>query len=213
MLILRAVIREVLRWRPPTPFGVPHFTDQDRVYNGYHIKKDEFQMHPIDFMHDSHPKTLGSIIMANQLAISRDPSEYPDPEEFRPERWLEPGWPTYREPLTRYPDIRNAPAFEHGIRSCPGQELAKTEVCTLISSIAWAFDVKRKEGRPGAHLPWYETAPWIITRSDSFPLDIQVRNERKAEVLRRVAKNSDEPSNFWVADLGIGRDLLFVLRP
>jgi cytochrome P450 len=30
---------------------------------------------------------------------------YPDPEEFKPERWLDPQYPTYKGPLTAYPTL------------------------------------------------------------------------------------------------------------
>jgi cytochrome P450 len=30
---------------------------------------------------------------------------YPEPEEFKPERWLDPQYPTYKEPLTAYPTL------------------------------------------------------------------------------------------------------------
>jgi cytochrome P450 len=35
--ILRAVVKEVLRWRPPVPTGIPHASTKDYVYNGYFI--------------------------------------------------------------------------------------------------------------------------------------------------------------------------------
>lgn len=35
--MLRAVVKEVLRWRPPVPTGIPHCLEKDDVYNGYHI--------------------------------------------------------------------------------------------------------------------------------------------------------------------------------
>jgi hypothetical protein len=38
-------------------------------------------------------------------AIARDPEMYPDPEEFKPERWLDPQYPTYKGPLTAYPTL------------------------------------------------------------------------------------------------------------
>jgi hypothetical protein len=36
---LRAVIQEVVRWRPPVPLGVPRLLEEDDVYNGYFIPK------------------------------------------------------------------------------------------------------------------------------------------------------------------------------
>jgi cytochrome P450 len=35
--LLRAVVKEVMRWRPPVPTGIPHATEKDDVYNGYFI--------------------------------------------------------------------------------------------------------------------------------------------------------------------------------
>lgn len=36
---IESLYREVLRWRPPGPLGVPHFTASDDVYKGYLIPK------------------------------------------------------------------------------------------------------------------------------------------------------------------------------
>lgn len=35
--MLRAVVKEVIRWRPPVPTGIPHAVEQDDVYDGYFI--------------------------------------------------------------------------------------------------------------------------------------------------------------------------------
>lgn len=37
MPLLRAVMKEVIRWRPPVPTGIPHATEKDDVYEGYFI--------------------------------------------------------------------------------------------------------------------------------------------------------------------------------
>lgn len=39
MPLLRAVLKEVMRWRPPVPTGIPHALEKDDVYNGYFIPK------------------------------------------------------------------------------------------------------------------------------------------------------------------------------
>jgi len=38
--MLRATVKEILRWRQPTPLGVPHVALEDDVYDGYFIPKD-----------------------------------------------------------------------------------------------------------------------------------------------------------------------------
>ena len=153
--LLRAIIKECLRWRQPTPLGVPHITTEDDVYNGYHIPK-------------------GAMVHANHYLISREPSMFPEGTEFRPERWIDPSWPTYKEPLTEYPTLRGDTGFGYGPRGCPGIELILIELYTLIGSLAWAFDIKRKEGREGYEnpVPWYETNQYVITMAKPFACDI-----------------------------------------
>ena len=101
---VRAIIKEVLRWRPVTAGGVPHQLIKDDTYKSYHFAK-------------------GTGFHANQWAIHRDPELYPDPENFRPERWLSPQFSTtYREPLTQFPNLQNYTCFGFGRRICPGPE-------------------------------------------------------------------------------------------
>jgi len=160
--VLRSVIKECLRWRQPTPLGVPHVTTEDDIYNGYFIPK-------------------GAMVHANHYLISREPSLYPEGHEFRPERWLDPAWPSYKEPLTEYPTLRNDCGFGYGPRGCPGIELILTELYTLIGSLVWAFDITRKSGKEGYDhpVPWYETNPYVITMAKPFPCDIVPRSEEK----------------------------------
>lgn len=37
--MLRAVVKEVIRWRPPVPTGIPHAIEEDDIYEGYIIPK------------------------------------------------------------------------------------------------------------------------------------------------------------------------------
>src|ERR1700722_16919666 len=79
----------------------------------------------------------------NLRAISRDPTMFPDPESFNPLRWLEPSYPTYREPLTQYPTIINSTQFGYGRRLCQGQTVADEDLLIGIGSIAWLFDLSK----------------------------------------------------------------------
>jgi cytochrome P450 len=36
---LHAVLKEVLRWRPLVPTGIPHMTSEEDVYKGYYVPK------------------------------------------------------------------------------------------------------------------------------------------------------------------------------
>ncbi|CUA69023.1 O-methylsterigmatocystin oxidoreductase [Rhizoctonia solani] len=71
---VRNLIKEVLRWHPVAPLGLPHMCYQDDNYRGYDIEK-------------------GTIVIGNLWAMSRDDSIYPDPEAFNPDRYLDPTVP------------------------------------------------------------------------------------------------------------------------
>jgi cytochrome P450 len=66
-----ALVKETLRWRSVTILGgLPHAPIKDDVYRGYHIP-------------------AGTNITGNLWAIHRHPRDFPEPDEFRPERYLD----------------------------------------------------------------------------------------------------------------------------
>lgn len=136
---VRAVAKEVLRWRPVTAGGLPHMLTKDDTYK----------------MTDGRTVFLeaGTNVHPVQWAIHRDPIRYPDPESFRPERWLEKGWPTFKEPLTQYPNLHNFSAFGFGRRICPGQSIAERSLYILISRVAWACHISPKHDARHNPLP------------------------------------------------------------
>ncbi|KAF3032487.1 hypothetical protein E8E12_002557 [Didymella heteroderae] len=135
MPMLRAIIRELIRWRPPVPTGIPHYLVQDDEYEGFHIPK-------------------GSTIHPLEWAISRDPEMYPNPETFNPLRWLKPEFPTYREPLTQFPTIINSSQFGYGRRLCQGQTVADEDLFIGIGSIAWLFNISKcSQDKPKPSIP------------------------------------------------------------
>ncbi|KAK0254977.1 hypothetical protein LTS09_010090 [Friedmanniomyces endolithicus] len=170
--VLRAVVKEPLRWRQPTPLGVPHILEEDDVYEGYFMPK-------------------GAMIHANHYLISREPTQFPEADEWRPERWLDPSWPTYKEPLSEFPTVRGDPGFGYGVRACPGIDLVATELYTTIGSIAWGFNIKRKEGKAGYEnpVPWYQTNPYVITMASQFPADVTPRSADKARIIRQLTED------------------------
>jgi cytochrome P450 len=136
---VRAVAKEVLRWRPVTAGGLPHMLTKDDTYKMEHgrsvLLKAGTNVHPV------------------QWSIHREPVRYPNAESFRPERWLEKGWPTFKEPLTQYPNLQNFSAFGFGRRICPGQNIAERSLYILISRVAWACHITQKRDQSGNPLP------------------------------------------------------------
>ncbi|KAL4803882.1 cytochrome P450 [Aspergillus unguis] len=154
--VVRAVIKEVLRWRPVTAGNVAHQLTQDDDYQGYFFPK-------------------GTVFHANQWAIHRDPDLYPDPESFRPERWLDPSFPTYREPLTQFPNMQNYSCFGFGRRICPGQSIAERSLNILTARIAWAATLKSKKD-----LPLYDYTPGFNVQPNFFEFDVTPRSAERA---------------------------------
>ncbi|EUC62769.1 O-methylsterigmatocystin oxidoreductase [Rhizoctonia solani AG-3 Rhs1AP] len=71
---INRLIKEVLRWRPVVPTGIPHACFQDDIYQGFAIPK-------------------GAMVIGNIWAMSRDEKVYPDSENFNPDRFLDPSVP------------------------------------------------------------------------------------------------------------------------
>ena len=164
---LRAFVKENLRWRPVTAGGLPHkITARDDVYNGYLIRK-------------------GSLIHPVQWSIHRDKNLYPDPESFLPERWLEPSYPTYKEPLTTYPNLQNYSNFGFGRRICPGQNVAERSLYIEAAMIAWACDIRQKEGR---RPPEYDYITGFNTRPKWFDFELTARKGRREVVGREFER-------------------------
>ncbi|KAG9998874.1 cytochrome P450, partial [Aureobasidium melanogenum] len=166
---LRACIKESMRWRPNVPTGVAHEAEQDDYYRGYFIPK-------------------GVRILPLDYAFLLNPVKYPDPESYRPERWLEADWPTYQEPLTQYPTIKGMTSFGFGQRQCLGMSLTQDELIVACGALAWAYNLKRKvdpvTGRE-IEVPTDKCNSLLIVKPDPFEMAFEPRSEaRKADVIR-----------------------------
>lgn len=114
---IAACASEVLRWRTVTILGgIPHAPIQDDEYQGYHIP-------------------AGTAITGNVWAIHRHPREFPAPDSFRPERFLNG---TERP----YPTKKGHNAFGWGRRICSGQPLAEQSLQSVMTRLLWAYDIR-----------------------------------------------------------------------
>ncbi|KAI0335797.1 cytochrome P450 [Cubamyces sp. BRFM 1775] len=116
-----AYVQEIYRWRPVAPLGVPHKATEDVFWNGYVIP-------------------AGTEVHACHWAIGRDPDVYPDPEAFKPERWLNAKG-EMRDDLKYY-------NWGFGRRICPGQHVAERSIYMNTALMLWAFEITEDPARP-----------------------------------------------------------------
>ncbi|KAL6986842.1 hypothetical protein U1Q18_042271 [Sarracenia purpurea var. burkii] len=118
---LRSIVKETLRIHPPVPFLIPRKVDVvDVEVCGFAVPK-------------------GTQVLVNVWAIGRDPSLWPNPTSFLPERFLD------SEVDFRGRDFELIP-FGAGRRICPGLPLAIRTVPVMLGSLVNSFDWKLEGG-------------------------------------------------------------------
>ncbi|KAL6154820.1 hypothetical protein ACJQWK_00630 [Exserohilum turcicum] len=173
--ILRACIKETMRWKPTVPTGVAHEAEADDWFQGYFIPK-------------------GTRILPLDYAFLRNPVKYPNPEEFRPERWLEPEWPTFQAPLTKYPDIVGMTSFGWGQRQCLGMSITRDETVTGCGAVMWAFNLRRKmDPTTGQEIevPLNKSNSLLIIKPDPWEMAFEPRSEERKQQVVQLWKEAE----------------------
>ncbi|CAN1769915.1 Cytochrome P450 76T24 [Linum perenne] len=110
--------KETLRLHPRLPLLIPHMDMQPCKMLGYYIPKD-------------------TQILVNVWGIGRDPSTWPDPLDFKPERFLD------SETLDHKGQHFEFLPFGSGRRMCPALPLASRvlplALGSLLHEFTWAF--------------------------------------------------------------------------
>ncbi|GKT46797.1 cytochrome P450 monooxygenase psoD [Colletotrichum spaethianum] len=178
MPLVRACVKETLRYYPITAGGFPHRLTEDDTYHGYFLKK-------------------GTVVHAVQWAIQRDPELYPDPELFNPDRWLDPKYPTYKEPLSIYPNLQQFSAFGHGRRICQGINIAERSINLKIALLAWGCNISRARDEKGQEIipPLYDFVEGFNVQPKPFGFDLQPRSPARVELIERAYERAlkDDP--------------------
>jgi hypothetical protein len=135
--------------------------------------------------------SLAIAMVDNFRGITRDPTKYPDPESFRPERWLSPSFPTYREPLTTYPSLRNYHQFGYGRRVCQGIGVVEQELFLVMGGMAWAFDIRKKKDEFGKeiHVPFDKYTSLLIAKPEKFTFEMKIISEERRAMVEEGWKN------------------------
>jgi cytochrome P450 len=130
---VRAVIKEVIRWRPTLSLAVPHAALEEDWYEGMYIPK-------------------GAICIPNLWHCNHDRAVFgEDADEFRPERHLD----EHGESLPGHVKTYQAGhvGFSFGRRICVGKELANDSLFISTARILWAAKLERARDENGKEVP------------------------------------------------------------
>ncbi|KAI0058112.1 cytochrome P450 [Artomyces pyxidatus] len=159
---VQALVKEVLRWAPVAPLGLPHRVIEDDVYMGYRIPK-------------------GTIMVPNIWLvpnIMRDPDCYPDPFKFDPGRFI-----TDSGKDVVQPDPRKF-AFGFGRRICPGAHFAEVSLQISIATILRLYSVSRPRDSNGQEVEM--DVGWtsgVTSHVENLTCDIRLRSPELGELL------------------------------
>jgi trans-cinnamate 4-monooxygenase len=123
---LQAVVKETLRLHSPIPLLVPHMNLEEAKLGGYTIPK-------------------GSKVVVNAWWLQNNPELWRDPEEFRPERFLEEENLVDATVGGGKVDFRFLP-FGVGRRSCPGIILALPILGLIVGKLVRDFELVTPPG-------------------------------------------------------------------
>jgi cytochrome P450 len=132
---IRAMVKEVLRWRPAGPLGAPHRSTEDDWYEGMFIPN-------------------GTICIANLWHMNRDPEIYgKNPEHFDPARHLDRSG--YIGSGVSDISLREHGHYTYGFgrRSCVGRYMADNSLFIDIAVMLWAIKFERKKDATGRLVP------------------------------------------------------------
>ncbi|KAJ7176735.1 cytochrome P450 [Mycena filopes] len=113
---LDALLKEILRFRPQFPLGIPHMMT-DNIYKNHFVPK-------------------GSKIMLNTYAIFHDPEIFENPDVFNPDRFLNSEYGTRPGMDT---DFRDNFLFGAGRRICIGQWIGRDTMQLTSMRLIWAM--------------------------------------------------------------------------
>ena len=121
--LVEAIFREVGRLY--TNLLIPRHVTRSQVVRGKHIP-------------------AGTFIVASPLVTARDPKVFPEPDKFRPERWLTPTGELDVAQLKNIHRTGRSIQFGKGQHACAGEPLGKLMVIDL-----WWDIILGNEEKPG----------------------------------------------------------------
>ncbi|KAB8216381.1 benzoate 4-monooxygenase cytochrome P450 [Aspergillus novoparasiticus] len=147
LVYLKAVAQEAMRMYPPLPFALPRVVPR----GGSTV--------------DGHFVPEGTIVSTSPFAASMSSSNFTNPREFNPDRWLG---------SSKTDDLEASQPFSLGSRSCMGRSLGWMELQTIMAKIIFSFDLELVDEK----LDWQADSR-MHTLWEKPPLNVRVIPRRK----------------------------------
>ncbi|KAI0274536.1 cytochrome P450 [Russula aff. rugulosa BPL654] len=172
---LVAFIKEVTRWRPIVPLGVPHATTKADEYDGYDIPK-------------------GATVYGNIDVLVKEPNLFDDPETFDPSRFLNPHRPAGNWNGKVESDFTMP--FGFGRRVCPGMHVALQSTFISMARIFWAFDIL--PSTEGSKIDPTKTVNRGMTREPApFQFRVRARHPDVERIIESESADADLRLKDW----------------
>ncbi|CAL1708008.1 unnamed protein product [Somion occarium] len=163
---LRAIVKEVHRFYPVVPMGLPHASTSDEMVDGFFIPK-------------------GTTLFMNIYGIYHDEDLFEDPEVFNPDRYLSSEFGT--KPGVDTAGFRHDFHFGCGRRICPGILLGDTMIMMNVMNLLWAFNFKAVDmNKRDPHVPiqYTDFTAGLATGPKPYQCDIKPRSQERADIVR-----------------------------
>ncbi|XP_065299276.1 steroid 17-alpha-hydroxylase/17,20 lyase-like isoform X1 [Dermacentor albipictus] len=131
-----ACLLETLRMHPAAPVGLPHNTTTNTRVGKWDIPKD-------------------TALMYNIYGVHHDPSNWEKPEEFRPERFLDPVTGKVRT------DAGPLITFGMGPRICPGEKLAHMDMFYILVRLMQRLSCSVPDGLSAVNLKGNDSSLFV----------------------------------------------------
>ncbi|KAJ6626173.1 putative monooxygenase [Mycena sp. CBHHK59/15] len=156
---IRSIMTEVFRWNPAVPLtGIAHALSQDDVYEGMHVPK-------------------GALIIPNVWHMFHDPTAYPNPMEFNPDRYN-----NLDAEMDKVADVM----FGFGRRVCPGKVFAEGTFFAIVATVLATCEILPVVDAQGNKVvPEVTFSSGTIIFPSAFDIDLKARSEKALDLLSR----------------------------
>lgn len=152
MTYLGAMVKETFRQHPPSHFLLSHAATEETELGGYTIPADT----NVEFY---------------TAWVTKDPSLWESPDEFRPERFLDGDG--VDADVTGTKQVRMVP-FGAGRRICPGMTLGTLHVHLMLARMIQAFK-------------WFPVPEYLPDPTEAFAFTVVMKNPLKAVIVPRLS--------------------------